>query len=101
MPESLICRNVLIGEGLYRKPDAVLVVIDACNLTRNLVLVGELLAFDEPVVVALNMVDLAQRRGLTLDARVLSERSAAPSCRWSRDAARTCDRAAGRGRYAR
>ena len=35
-------------------------------------LVGELLAFDEPVVVALNMVDIAQRRGLTLDAATLS-----------------------------
>ena len=49
------------------------VVVDACNLTRNLVLVGELLAYDEPVVVALNMVDLAQRRGLTLDAAALSK----------------------------
>ena len=68
-PESTICREVLAGEGLYRKPDAVVVVVDACNLTRNLVLVGELLAYDEPVVVALNMVDLAQRRGLTLDRR--------------------------------
>ncbi len=71
-PESAICRAVLAGEGLYRKPDAVIVVVDACNLTRNLMLVGELLAFDEPVVVALNMVDIAQRRGLTLDARALS-----------------------------
>ena len=56
------------AQGLYRKPDAVVVVVDACNLTRNLMLVGELLAYGEPVVVALNMVDLAQRRGLTLDA---------------------------------
>jgi ferrous iron transport protein B len=71
-PESAICRNVLLGEGLFRKPDAVIVVVDACNLTRNLMLVGELLQFDEPVVVALNMVDLAQRRGLSLDAAALS-----------------------------
>jgi ferrous iron transport protein B len=77
-PESSICRNVLMGEGLYRKPDAVVVVVDACNLTRNLMLVGELLAFDEPVVVALNMVDIAQRRGLTLDAASLSEALGCP-----------------------
>jgi ferrous iron transport protein B len=74
VPETRIARDVLSGAGLYRQPDAVLVVIDACNLTRNLVLVGELLAYGLPVVVALNMIDLAQGRGLTIDGRKLSER---------------------------
>ena len=77
-PESVISRSVLMGEGLYRKPDAVLVVVDACNLTRNLMLVGELLQFDEPVVVALNMVDIAQRRGLSLDAKALAAQLGCP-----------------------
>lgn len=67
-PESRLCRDVLQGAGVYRRPDAVVVVVDACNLTRNLVLVGELIASGVPVVVGLNMVDLAQRRGFTLDA---------------------------------
>jgi len=71
-PESRICRSALAGEGLYRAPDVIVVVVDACNLTRNLMLVGELLNVGQPVIVALNMVDLAQRRGLTLDARALS-----------------------------
>jgi ferrous iron transport protein B len=69
---------VLRGSGLYARPDAVVIVVDACNLTRNLVLAGELLAYRLPVVVALNMVDLAQRRGLTLDAARLSERLGCP-----------------------
>jgi ferrous iron transport protein B len=77
-PESRIARGVLRGEGLFRRPDAVVVLVDACNLTRNLVLVGQLLAYDEPVVVALNMVDLAQRRGLTVDAAALSRRLGVP-----------------------
>lgn len=77
-PESRICRSVLLGEGLYRAPDAVLVVVDACNLTRNLMLVGELLQFGRPVIVALNMVDLAQRRGLTLDAAKLAHELGCP-----------------------
>lgn len=77
-PESRIVRGVLRGEGLFRRPDAVVVLVDACNLTRNLVLVGQLLAYDEPVVVALNMVDLAQRRGLTVDAATLSRRLGVP-----------------------
>jgi ferrous iron transport protein B len=77
-PESNICRSVLLGEGLYRAPDAILVVVDACNLTRNLMLVGELLQFNRPVVVALNMVDLAQRRGLTLDADTIAAEIGCP-----------------------
>jgi ferrous iron transport protein B len=71
VPEAAVCRAILRGEGRYRQPDAVVVVVDACNLSRNLVLVGELLSYGLPVVVALNMVDLAQRRSLSLDARRL------------------------------
>jgi ferrous iron transport protein B len=78
LPEAKIVRDVLSGEGLYARPDAVLVVVDACNLSRNLVLVGELLAYSLPVVVALNMVDLAQRRGLSLDASRLSAHLGCP-----------------------
>jgi ferrous iron transport protein B len=66
-PESRLCRDVVRGAGIYRRPDAVLVVVDATNLTRHLVLVAELIDSGVPVVVALNMVDLAQRRGLSLD----------------------------------
>jgi ferrous iron transport protein B len=71
--ESEIARNVLDRTGPDR-PSAVLVVVDACNLSRNLVLTGELLATGVPVVVALNMVDIAQRRGLTVDTAALEAR---------------------------
>lgn len=73
VPEAKIVRDVLGGTaGSPGRPDALLIVVDACNLTRNLVLTGELLAYGIPAVVALNMVDLAQRRGLSLDAARLS-----------------------------
>lgn len=78
LPESRICRDVLAGEGVYRRPDAALVVVDASNLARNLYLVGELLAFGLPTVVALNMVDLAQQRGLSLDPKELESRLGCP-----------------------
>ncbi len=78
VPEARIVRDVLTGTGLFARPDAVVIVADACNLTRNLVLAGELLAYRLPVVVALNMVDLAQRRGLSLDAARLSEHLGCP-----------------------
>jgi ferrous iron transport protein B len=78
VPEARIVRDVLGGSGLFAKPDAVLVVVDACNLTRNLILTGELLSYRVPVIVALNMVDLAQRRGLSLDPARLSSHLGCP-----------------------
>ncbi len=60
------------------RPDAVVVLVDVMNLARNLVLVGELLARGETVIVALNMIDLAKRRGITIDAAALSARLGAP-----------------------
>ena len=51
---------------------------DSELVSSDLVLVGELLAYDLPVVVALNMIDLAQGRGLTIDGQKLSERLGCP-----------------------
>ena len=67
LPEARICRDVMLGEGVFRQPDGVVVVLDATNLSRSLCLAGEALSIGLPTVVALNMVDLAQRRGLSLD----------------------------------
>ena len=78
LPEARINRDVLRGEGLYRRPDAVVIVADATNLSRNLYLVAEILGSGLPVVVALNMVDIARRRGLSLDAGRLAERLGCP-----------------------
>ena len=76
-PETRIARDVLAGRT-SATPDLVVVLVDACNLTRNLVLAGELLAYGVPVVVALNMVDIARRRGVSIDARVLARRLGVP-----------------------
>lgn len=78
LPESRVCRDVLHGAGLYRQPDAAVVVVDATNLPRNLQLVAELLAVGIPTVVALNMIDLAQRRGLSIDPGRLAARLGCP-----------------------
>lgn len=76
-PETAIALTVLDGVGAPA-PDVVVVIVDACNLARNLVLVGQLLARGSRVVVALNMVDLASRRGLAIDHAALSRRLGAP-----------------------
>lgn len=76
-PEAAIVRGVLRGDAESR-PGAVIALVDASNLFRNLILVAELLTFDEPVIVALNMVDIAERTGLRLDVPTLSRRLGVP-----------------------
>lgn len=77
--EAEICRRVLAGELAprgedIREPDAVLVVADATNMPRSLMLVGEATRRGLPMVVAINQVDLSRRRGIHADERVLAER---------------------------
>lgn len=76
-PESEIARTAVEG-GSEPAPDVLVVIVDACNLARNLVLVAQLLARGRPLVVALNMVDLATRRGATIDHQTLSARLGVP-----------------------
>jgi ferrous iron transport protein B len=59
-------------------PDAVLCVVDASNLQRHLFLVSQILSFGVPVVLALNMMDLATSRGWKIDVAELSERLGIP-----------------------
>ncbi len=49
------------------RPDAVLCIVDASNLERNLYLVSQVLELGLPTVVALNMIDVARERGLSID----------------------------------
>lgn len=81
--EAMICREVLAGRLAPRgeqagDPDAVLIVLDATNLIRNLIFAGEVLRRRLPTVVAVNMVDLAARQGIDIDAAALSERLGCP-----------------------
>ena len=81
-PASLdeqVTRDVLLGtQAGERTPDALLVVVDAANLDNHLRFTLQLIALGRPVVVALNMVDLAERDGLTLDAAVLADELGVP-----------------------
>lgn len=68
-PEELITRTALLDEA----PEVILNVLDAGNLERNLYLTLQLLDFQVPAVVALNLVDEAREKGLTVDSRALAE----------------------------
>jgi ferrous iron transport protein B len=65
---------LLAGRTKHPRPDAVVVVADASNLARNLILVGELVAARMPIVVCLNMTDVAAKRQTAVDAIALGAR---------------------------
>ena len=78
-PDEAVTRDVVMGEGRFeRRPDALVVVLDAANLDNHLRFALQLVALGLPTVVALNMVDLAERDGLTLDAEVISRELGVP-----------------------
>ncbi|MDG1137119.1 MAG: ferrous iron transporter B [Phycisphaerales bacterium] len=70
---SSVCRQALDGIECD-SPEAVVVVADATNLRRNLIIVNELLHRDVPCVLALSMVDIAQKSGLTIDTEKFGEK---------------------------
>jgi len=67
--EERVAKNYLIDEN----PDVILNIIDASNIKRSLYLTFQLLELGRPVVIVLNMMDVAKRRGLDIDAGKLSE----------------------------
>lgn len=77
--DEAVTRDVILGrQAGETRPDALIVVLDAANLDNHLCFALELLALDLPTVVALNMVDLAERDGLTLDPERLSHELGVP-----------------------
>ncbi|MEG3163695.1 ferrous iron transporter B [Sphingomonas sp. PB2P19] len=77
--DERVTRDVVTGtQDGERLPDALVVVVDASNLDNHLRFALQLIALGLPVVVALNMVDLAERDGLTLDAAVLARELGVP-----------------------
>src|SRR5215217_1817674 len=78
-PDEQVAMEVLRGLRQDTKaPDVVVVVVDASNLQRNLYLVSQLIEVGRPMVVALNMTDVAERRGLRVSAKALREELGVP-----------------------
>ncbi|MFH1058237.1 MAG: ferrous iron transport protein B [Pseudomonadota bacterium] len=67
--EELVARNYVIGD----RPDVVVDVVDAANLERNLYLAVQLMELGAPLVIALNMMDVAEQRGMKIDPAKLSQ----------------------------
>jgi ferrous iron transport protein B len=78
-PDEYVAVDVLLGHmpGELR-PDLVVQVVDASNVERNLFLFSQIEELDLPIVIALNMTDIAERKGIHLDAARLAARLGVP-----------------------
>lgn len=78
-PDEEVTRDVVTGvQDGERLPDALVIVVDAANLDNHLRFTLQLIALGLPVVVALNMVDLARRDGLEIDPEILARELGVP-----------------------
>ncbi|MBW4330102.1 ferrous iron transporter B [Stakelama sp. CBK3Z-3] len=78
-PDEQVTRDVVTGsQAGERLPDALVVVVDAANLDNHLRFTLQLVSLGLPVIVALNMIDLARRDGLELDPAILSQELGVP-----------------------
>lgn len=72
--EEVIARDFILDE----KPDVIINIIDASNLERNLYLTTQIIELGVPTVVALNMMDVVEKRGDVIDIKHLEERLGCP-----------------------
>src|SRR5262245_3797174 len=74
-PDEMVAVDVLLGRRSDTPaPDAIVCIVDASNLERNLYLVSQVLELGLPTVIALNMTDIAADRGMKIDSSKLAER---------------------------
>ena len=74
-PDEVLAVDVLLSQKEDITPvDAVLAIVDASNLQRNFYLISQLVELDLPLLIALNMTDVAQRRNMHIDTERLAER---------------------------
>jgi ferrous iron transport protein B len=77
--DERIAVNVITGDaGAAEKPDALMVLIDAADLRTHLHLALQLKALGRPMLLVLNMIDLAQRDGVEIDVAKLEQRLGIP-----------------------
>src|SRR5258708_10387515 len=74
-PDEMVAVDVILGaQKGEAQPDVVVAIVDASNLDRNLYLTTQALELGVPVVVALNMIDVAKRQGIRIDHETLGKR---------------------------
>jgi ferrous iron transport protein B len=78
-PDEMVAVDVILGRQPGEpRPDVVVAIVDASNLERNLYLTTQVLELGVPVVVALNMIDVAAGQGIEVEAPLLQRRLGVP-----------------------
>jgi ferrous iron transport protein B len=78
-PDEMVAVDVILGQQKGEpRPDAVVDIVDASNLERNLYLTSQAIELGVPVIVALNMLDVAESQGIRIDAARLSRQLGVP-----------------------
>jgi len=75
--ESIVF-SVLADKSNPLRPDLVVIILDASNLKRNLLLYTQVADLKLPVIVALNMMDLAKKTGITIDVNTFAQKLGVP-----------------------
>lgn len=80
LPDQITAKDAQITAKILAEHDIDLIInlVDACHLERHLYLTSQLLELGKPVVVALNMMDLAAQAGVQIDVKALSQQLACP-----------------------
>lgn len=78
-PDEKIATDILLGRADHTPPpDAVICVVDASNVERNLYLASQLIDRNLPMVIALNMIDIAESSGIEIDVPTLQKALGVP-----------------------
>jgi ferrous iron transport protein B len=78
-PDELVVVNMLGGQIKGQPPpDMIIAIVDASNLNRNLYLVSQLIEMGRPLMIAVNMIDVARSRGVEIDCERLTKKLGLP-----------------------
>jgi ferrous iron transport protein B len=79
-PDEMLAVDLITGQqATDAAPDVVIVIVDASNLERNLYLATQVMELGTPVVIALNMIDLAEGQGIQVDVDLLERQLGVPA----------------------
>ncbi len=76
--EEIVARDFIIGKDDGERPDAIINIVDATNIERNMYLTVQLLELECPMVMALNFIDEARKNGDAIDIKRLSKEIGIP-----------------------
>lgn len=76
--DEWVSYNVMMNPGTAEKPELYVLIVDASNLKRNLLFASQVIDLKKPVVIALTMMDIAAKKGLTIDVKGLERELGVP-----------------------